>query len=86
MEISPELVTLITTIATIVLGIIAKKYHGERNTAVAGLSIISDKAAKLQNVVNKIIAAQKDTAVTDDEFKGIIGAIEELIAKPLNTE
>lgn len=86
MEISPELVTLITTIATIILGIVAKKYHGERNTAIAGLSTASDKAGKLQNVVNKIITAQNDASVSEDEFKGIVKAIEELIAKPTNSE
>ena len=78
----PQVVTIITTIASIVLGIIATKFKTQKNTATNALSITAKKAEQFGKIINKLIAANEDSKVTNEEFNGIVTAIKELVELP----
>ena len=76
MELDPNLVAVITSIATILLGILAKKYKGQKDEAISLFSTANDKLDQAQAIAAKIIEAAKDEKITEAEFQGIISGIE----------
>ena len=76
MELDPNLVAIVTSLASIVLGIIAKKYKSQKDEFVGLWSTANDKIDQAQAIANKIIEAAKDDKITEQEFQGIISGIE----------
>jgi hypothetical protein len=60
-----SIATIITAIATIVAVIFGKKYSDGKNEAL-------DRAEKVTQLLNDVIIAAKDNAVTEEEFQKIV--------------
>lgn len=78
----PQLTALITTILTIVIGIIAAKFKTQHSTAMNALAVTSDKADKFGKAIAKMIAANEDKEITTEEFNGIVSAFKEVLELP----
>ena len=78
----PQLTSIIVTILSIVLGIVAAKFKKQHSVAMNALAITSDKADKFGKALSKMIAANEDNAITTEEFNGIVSAFKEVLELP----
>lgn len=76
---SPELTAILTSIISIVLGIVAAKFKSQRTSAVNAMTTVSKKADQFEHLILKMIRANEDNKVTPEEFNGIVSAIKDLV-------